>query len=77
MIDFTEFNACMILTQRDYDKIGTLVRKTVKEEVGHLPSKDEFYGKMDEVMGELKAIREGQEIVTAKVYEDTNHGFPR
>jgi len=70
MIDFTELNACMTLTQRDYDEIGTLVRKTVKEEVGHLPSKDEFYGKMDEVMGELKAIREGQEIVTAKVYED-------
>jgi hypothetical protein len=29
-----------------------------KDHLGHLPTKDEFYGKMDEVMGELKTIRE-------------------
>jgi hypothetical protein len=28
------------------------------DHLGHLPTKDEFYGKMDEVMGELKAVRE-------------------
>ena len=28
------------------------------EKLGHLPTKDEFYGTMDKVMGELKAIRE-------------------
>ena len=28
----------------------------------HLPTKDEFYGKMDEVVGELKAIREEQSV---------------
>jgi hypothetical protein len=33
-----------------------------KEDVSHLPTKDEFYGKMDEVMGELKTIREEQAV---------------
>ena len=29
-----------------------------KDDLSHLPTKDEFYEKMDEAMGELKAIRE-------------------
>ena len=29
----------------------------LKEDLSHLPTKEEFYGKMDEVMGELKTIR--------------------
>ena len=33
-----------------------------KENVSHLPTKDEFYTKMDEVMGELKTIREEQAL---------------
>jgi len=33
-----------------------------KEDISHLPSKDEFYSKMDEVMGELKTIREEQAV---------------
>lgn len=33
-----------------------------KDDIGHLPTKDEFYGKMDEVMGELKTIREEQAV---------------
>ncbi|HEY3310335.1 MAG TPA: hypothetical protein VGK00_01735 [Anaerolineales bacterium] len=33
-----------------------------KDDIGHLPTKDEFYGKMDDVMGELKAIREEQAV---------------
>jgi hypothetical protein len=33
-----------------------------KADISHLPTKDEFYGKMDEVMGELKAIREEQTV---------------
>ena len=43
--------------------IGEVIeRKEVvtKDQVGNLPTKDEFYVKMDEVMGELKAIREEQ-----------------
>ena len=33
-----------------------------KEDISHLPTKDEFYGRMDEVMGELKTIREEQSL---------------
>ena len=33
-----------------------------KEDISHLPTKDEFYAKMDEVMGELKTIREEQAL---------------
>jgi hypothetical protein len=32
------------------------------DKLGHLPTKDEFYGMMDKVMGELKAIREEQAV---------------
>ena len=33
-----------------------------KEDISHLPTKDEFYSEMDEVMGELKTIREEQAL---------------
>jgi hypothetical protein len=33
-----------------------------KDDIGHLPTKDEFFTKMDEVMGELKAVREEQTL---------------
>jgi hypothetical protein len=33
------------------------------DHIGHLPTKDEFYGTMDKVMGELKAIREEVAVV--------------
>jgi hypothetical protein len=35
-----------------------------KEDISHLPTKDEFYEKMDEVMGELKTIREEQTLLS-------------
>lgn len=34
----------------------------IKEKLSRLPTKDEFYTKMDEVMGELKAVREEQAL---------------
>jgi hypothetical protein len=33
-----------------------------KDDIGLLPTKDEFFTKMDEVMGELKTIREEQAL---------------
>jgi hypothetical protein len=33
-----------------------------KDALSHLPTKDEFYTKMDAVMGELKTIREEQAL---------------
>jgi dsDNA-specific endonuclease/ATPase MutS2 len=40
--------------------LGEVVETTLvtKDDLGYLPTKDEFYTKMDEVMGELKATRE-------------------
>ena len=46
-----------------------------KEDISHLPTKDEFYEKMDEVMGELKAVREEQTVLSHRVsnHEDRMH----
>jgi len=49
-----------MLTQKDIDEIETIIDEKLDEKLKLLPSKDEFYEKMDEVMGELKAIREEQ-----------------
>ena len=51
---------------------GDDVRKIVKDEIKHLPSKDDFYGKMDEVMGELKTIREEITILGGRQSENSN-----
>ncbi len=42
-----------------------------KDDISHLPTKDEFYGKMDEVMGELKAVREEISVLGHQV---SDHG---
>jgi len=42
-----------MLTQKDFDEIERLIKNTVREEIKHLPTKDEFYAKMDELMGEV------------------------
>jgi len=69
----------MILSNSDLRAIKDLMEVTIEDktehfvtkmDISHLPSKDEFYKKMDEIMGELKTIREGQEILTHKVYRD-------
>ena len=38
-----------------------------KEDLSLLPTKDEFYTKMDEVVGELKTIREEQPLQSHKL----------
>lgn len=49
-----------MLTQKDIDEIEKTLDEKLDEKLKLLPSKDEFYEKMDDVMGELKAIREEQ-----------------
>ena len=39
------------------------------EKLSHLPTKDEFYTKMDEVVGELKTVREEQPLQSDKLSE--------
>jgi hypothetical protein len=41
--------------------------ENLEESVSHLPSKDEFYEKMDEIMGELRAIREEQAVMSDRL----------
>ena len=53
--------------------LGEAVESTLvtKEDISHLPTKDEFYGKMDEVVGELKAVREEVAVLGHQV---SDHG---
>jgi len=66
-----------MLTKSDLQQIGKLVKailnaelfdfrgevkKIVKEQIKHLPTKDEFYTKMDKVITELQKVREEQTI---------------
>ena len=57
----------MSLTQKDLNEIERLIRATVKEEIKFLPTKEEFFTKMDEVMGELETIREEQTLIGHQV----------
>ena len=52
--------------------VGEVIEReelVTKDYLGNLPTKDEFYGKMDEVMGELKAIREEITVLGHQVSE--------
>lgn len=65
------FNRDMALTQRDLFQIEELIDRKLDEKFDEkfkfLPSKDEFFNAMDKVMGELKAIRENNTILTHQV----------
>lgn len=60
----------MTLTQRDLNEIENIVDDKLESRLKGLPTKDEFYDKMDDVMGELKTIREAQTLITHHV---SNH----
>lgn len=57
-----------MLTKQDLNQI----QKLIKDEIKYLPSKDEFYDKMDEVMGELKSIREELILITGRQAEHSD-----
>ncbi len=62
----------MVLTVRDLGEIEKIVDERIEERTKNLPTKDEFFTKMDEIMGELKTIRESADILThrASDHED-------
>jgi hypothetical protein len=71
----------MTLTQKDFDGIQAVVKVAVdeaieenglvcKEDIKHLPTKDEFYESEDKIVGELAKVREAHVILTGKVYDD-------
>jgi hypothetical protein len=72
----------MALTNDDIGKItehvGAVVEEKIEEkqlltkkDISYLPTKDDFYNKMDEVMGELKAIREETQVLSG-LHEKVN-----
>lgn len=60
----------MTLNLHDLDEIEHIVEEKIEEKTSNLPTKDEFYNKMDEVVGELKAIREETPLLNHRV---SNH----
>lgn len=46
------------------------LRKELRKELSYLPTKKEFYKKMDEIIGELKNMRETYELAAPKI---SNH----
>lgn len=71
------FNQNM-LTKGDLTNIQKLMKVTLdgdetlvrKEDISHLPTKEEFFKKEDELMGELKTMREEHKMLSNRVYED-------
>ena len=65
------------LDNEDLEAIKDLMEVTIDErldgkldeKLGYLPTKDDFYGMMDKVMGELKAIREEVTVLSHQVSE--------
>jgi hypothetical protein len=51
------------------EKLNEKLEQKFNEKLKYLPSKDEFYEKMDEIMGELKAIREEQMVMSHQLSE--------
>lgn len=74
----------MVLTNKDLkafkdlvevtfdEKLGDAIESRIatKEDISHLPTKDDFYEKTDELLKEIKDMREEQSVLTNKVYED-------
>lgn len=61
-----------MLTQTDIKEIEQIVEKKIDEKTRLLPTKNEFFTKMDEVMGELKAIREEHALQGNTVSDHTD-----
>jgi hypothetical protein len=57
-IDNDDLKAIKDLIEVTVDEVLDNKEVATVDHLGDLPTKDEFYGKMDEVMGELRAVRE-------------------
>lgn len=68
----TVFNKDMALTNTDFKHLEKLIKSTIdedetltrKDDIKHLPSKDEFYEMEDKIINELKAVREEISILS-------------
>lgn len=62
VLDGNDLKAIKDLIEVAVDEVIEKRELVTKSDLSHLPTKDEFFGKMDEVMGELKTIREEQAL---------------
>lgn len=70
----------MSLTNGDLKNIKTLFKTVIEEDetlvrkndINHLPTKEEFFDKEDKVMNELKAIRE-ENVLLSNINQKTNN----
>lgn len=63
----------MALTKLDKEEIELIVEEKIeplKEQVRNLPTRDEFFTAMSELMGELKTSREEQVVLS---YQSSDH----
>ena len=56
-----------MLTQRDVELIEKIINEAIEEKTRLLPTKDEFFTKMDEVIGELQTMRDEHTILGHQV----------
>lgn len=65
----------MVLTAKDLDAIKELIEVTLDEKLEEklneklksFPSKDEFFSRMDEIISELKSMREEKDVLSHQV----------
>ena len=69
-LDSDDLKAIKDLIEVTVEEVIEKKELVTKSDIRHLPTKDEFYGKMDEVMGELKAIREEHAVQS---HQFSNH----
>ena len=69
-LDNEDLKAIKDLIEVTIEEVIDRKELVTKEHLSHLPTKDEFYTKMDEVVGELKTIREEQTVISHRV---SNH----
>ena len=70
-LDSDDLKAIENLIEVKVDEVIERRQLVTKEDLSHLPTKDDFYEKMDEVVGELKASREEQAVLGHQV---SDHG---
>jgi len=66
-LDSDDLKAIKDLIEATVEDVIEKNELVTKSDISHTPTKDEFYGKMDEVMGELKTIREEQILLSHRV----------
>lgn len=58
-----------MLTFKDLNEIEKIIAENLENRLKNIPTKDEFFGSMDKLRGELQAIRNNNQILN----ERTSH----